>query len=99
RQIIAPRVFPPPSRIGAAATEMALDGELWSHTWPTLLRLLVGGGLGAVAGIAVGLLLGAFRPVNAAFGPLFAALYPLQQIAIFPILLMYIGRNDLPEMI
>src|SRR5699024_3422557 len=40
-QIIAPRFFPPPSRIAVAATEMALDGELWSHTWPTLLRLLV----------------------------------------------------------
>ncbi len=98
-QIIDPRFFPPPSRIAAAATEMALDGELWSHTWPTLLRLLVGGGLGAVAGIAVGLLMGAFRPVNAAFGPLFAALYPLPKIAIFPILLMIFGPTELPKMI
>ena len=98
-EIIDPRFFPPPSRIATAATEMALDGELWSHTWPTLMRLLVGGGLGAITGIAVGLLMGVFRPINAAFGPLFSALYPLPKIAIFPILLMIFGPTELPKLI
>jgi NitT/TauT family transport system permease protein len=78
---------------------MATSGELWEHTAPTLVRLLVGGGLGAIGGIVFGLLMGVFRPVNAALGPLFSALYPLPKIAIFPILLMIFGPTELPKII
>lgn len=97
--IIDPRFFPPPTTILLALYEMALDGELWHHTGPTLLRLLVGGGLGALGGIVVGLLMGSSRALNAAFGPLFSALYPLPKIAIFPILLMIFGPTELPKII
>ncbi|WP_422116365.1 ABC transporter permease [Brachybacterium sp. UNK5269] len=97
--IIDPRFFPPPTRILAAGGEMLLDGELWEHTGPTLMRLLVGGGLGAIAGIVVGLLMGSSRALNAALGPLFSALYPLPKIAIFPILLMIFGPTELPKII
>ncbi|MDN5899869.1 MAG: ABC transporter permease [Brachybacterium sp.] len=97
--IIDPRFFPPPTKIVMALGEMALDGELWQHTGPTLLRLLVGGGLGAISGIVVGLLMGSSRALNAAFGPLFSALYPLPKIAIFPILLMIFGPTELPKII
>ncbi|MGO1201009.1 MAG: ABC transporter permease, partial [Dermabacteraceae bacterium] len=89
--IIDPRFFPPPTKILQALVEMAWDGELWKHTGPTLLRLLVGGGLGALTGIVFGLLMGSSRALNAALGPLFSALYPLPKIAIFPILLMIFG--------
>ncbi|QNN82735.1 ABC transporter permease [Brachybacterium sp. Z12] len=98
-QIIDPRFFPPPSRIVTAGYEMLLDGELWMHTAPTLMRLLVGGGLGALSGIIVGLLMGSSRALNAALGPLFSALYPLPKIAIFPILLMIFGPTELPKII
>lgn len=98
-EIIDPRFFPPPSEIAGVGLSMAADGELFTHTVPTLVRLLVGGGLGALAGIAVGLLMGVSRPVNAAVGPLFSALYPLPKIAIFPILLMIFGPTELPKMI
>ena len=97
--IIDPRFFPPPTRIVAAGWEMLLSGELWQHTAPTLMRLAVGGGIGALAGIVVGLLMGASRALNAALGPLFSALYPLPKIAIFPILLMIFGPTELPKII
>lgn len=97
--IIDPRFFPPPTRILTAGGEMLASGELWEHTGPTLMRLLVGGGLGAVAGIVVGLLMGSSRALNAALGPLFSALYPLPKIAIFPILLMIFGPTELPKII
>lgn len=98
-QIIDPRFFPPPSQIVTAGIEMARTGELWMHTGPTLMRLLVGGGLGAICGIAIGLLMGSSRALNAALGPLFSALYPLPKIAIFPILLMIFGPTELPKII
>lgn len=98
-QIIDPRFFPPPSQIVTAGYEMILDGELWMHTAPTLMRLFVGGGLGAISGIVVGLLMGSSRALNAALGPLFSALYPLPKIAIFPILLMIFGPTETPKII
>ncbi|MFC0672852.1 ABC transporter permease [Brachybacterium hainanense] len=97
--IIDPRFFPAPTKILLAGWEMLRSGELWTHTGPTLLRLLVGGGLGAILGIAVGLLMGSSRALNAAVGPLFSALYPLPKIAIFPILLMIFGPTELPKII
>lgn len=98
-EIIDPRFFPPPSEIAMAGVSMLGDGELVTHTVPTLARLLVGGGLGAIAGVAVGLLMGVSRPLNAAVGPLFSALYPLPKIAIFPILLMIFGPTEIPKII
>lgn len=98
-EILDSRFFPPPTRIAAAGWQMALSGELWQHTVPTLLRLLVGGGLGAIAGIVIGMLMGVWRPLNAALGPLFSMLYPLPKIAIFPILLMIFGPTELPKVI
>lgn len=98
-EVIDPRFFPPPSEILMSGVSMLGDGELVTHTVPTLLRLLVGGGLGAVAGVAVGLLMGVSRPLNAAVGPLFSALYPLPKIAIFPILLMIFGPTEIPKII
>ncbi|WP_062946508.1 ABC transporter permease [Brachybacterium sp. sponge] len=98
-EIIDPRFFPPPTRIVAAGGEMLMSGELWQHTAPTLMRLAVGGGLGALCGIVVGLLMGSSRALNAALGPLFSALYPLPKIAIFPILLMIFGPTELPKII
>lgn len=98
-EIIDPRFFPPPSEILMSGVSMLLDGELVTHTVPTLARLLVGGGLGAIAGVAVGLLMGVSRPLNAAVGPLFSALYPLPKIAIFPILLMIFGPTEIPKII
>ncbi|CAM3948746.1 MULTISPECIES: ABC transporter permease [Helcobacillus] len=97
--IIDPRFFPAPTRILQTGIEMAASGELWSHAGPTLARLLVGGGLGAVAGVVVGLLMGSSRALNAALGPLFAALYPLPKIAIFPILLMIFGPTEVPKLL
>ena len=93
------RFFPAPTAILAAGWDMLADGELWEHTGPTLSRLLIGGGLGALAGVIVGMLMGTSRALNAALGPLFSALYPLPKIAIFPILLMIFGPTELPKII
>ena len=45
-EIIDPRFFPAPTVILAAGVTMIGDGELGKHAGPTLIRLLVGGGLG-----------------------------------------------------
>ncbi|MCC3302139.1 MULTISPECIES: ABC transporter permease [unclassified Arthrobacter] len=93
------RLFTPPSLIAEQAWKMTLSGELWQHTSATMGRLLLGFVLGAVTGILAGLLMGVWRPVRAALGPTFTALYALPKIAIVPLLLLIFGLTETPKVL
>lgn len=93
------RLFPPPSQTFARAAELIASGELFGHLFPTLARLFTGYVLGAVAGIAIGLVMGAWRPVRAALAPTFSALYALPKIAILPLLLLIFGLTETPRIL
>lgn len=97
--LIDARLFPAPTTIAARAGEMVVSGELWTHLSATLFRFASGFGIGAVVGIAAGLLMGVSRVLNAAFGPLFSALYALPKIAILPLLLLIFGLSEVPRVI
>ncbi|WP_007024789.1 ABC transporter permease [Saccharomonospora iraqiensis] len=93
------RLFTPPSEILSRGWEMISTGELWVHVYSTVGRLLTGFALGAVVGIAVGLVMGVSRPLRAAFGPTFTALYALPKIAILPLLLLIFGLTETPKVL
>lgn len=88
---IDPRIFTPPTQIGRAAGRLISVGTLQSDLGATLARLVVGYVIGAAGGIVVGLLMGVVRPLRAALGPLFTALYAVPQIALLPLLLVIFG--------
>lgn len=93
------RIFTPPSAIVQRALEMLADGSLLHHTWATIKRLLMGFLSGAAAGIIVGLIMGVIRPIRAALGPTFTALYALPKIAILPLLLLIFGLTETPKIL
>ena len=93
------RLFTPPTKIAEQAWVMILSGGLWHHLVPTVLRLLVGFSVGIVLGVAAGLLMGVWRPLRAAFGPMFTALYALPKIAILPLLLLIFGLTEVPKVL
>lgn len=93
------RLFTPPSQILVRGWEMIVGGDLWIHIGTTVARLAAGLVLGAVAGIVVGLLMGVWRPVRAALGPTFTALYALPKIAILPLLLLIFGLTETPKVL
>ena len=97
--VLDARLFTPPSEIAQRGWEMIVSGELWGHIAATVARLAVGLVLGAVAGILAGLLMGVWRPVRAAFGPMFTALYALPKIAILPLLLLIFGLTETPKVL
>lgn len=88
------RFFPAPTTIGVALVEMAVGGELWEHIGVSLVRILIGFLLGAIPGIALGLVMGFVPIVRAAFRPLVDALLPIPKIAILPLLLMIFGLGE-----
>jgi len=96
---IDPRLFSPPSAIAVRGAEMVASGELFGHVFATVARLATGLVIGAVAGILAGLVMGVWRPVRAAFEPMFTALYALPKIAILPLLLLIFGLTETPKIL
>ncbi len=88
------RFVPAPSDIAGRFWQLTLSGELAVHTGVTLYRVLVGYFIGAVPGIAIGLLMAMYRPVRIFFDPLIAALFPIPKVALMPILLLAFGFGD-----
>jgi NitT/TauT family transport system permease protein len=97
--LLDPRLFTPPTQIVARGWEMVVSGELWGHVAATTLRLIVGFVIGSALGIVAGLLMGVWRPVRAALGPTFTALYALPKIAILPLLLLIFGLTETPKIL
>lgn len=93
-KLLDPLFFPAPSSILETFYEFARSGELVSNSWMTLQRVVIGLALGAVPGIAFGLVLGANRWAAAIFDPIVALLYPIPKIAILPLVLLIFGVGE-----
>ena len=88
------RFIPAPTDIAVRFWELTISGELLRHTAATLYRVIVGYFIGAIPGIAVGLLMAMYRPVRVFFDPLIAALFPIPKVALMPLLLLAFGFGD-----
>jgi NitT/TauT family transport system permease protein len=88
------RFVPTPSDVAVRFWQLTLSGELAVHTGVTLYRVLVGYLIGAIPGIAIGLLMAMYRPVRIFFDPLIAALFPIPKVALMPLLLLAFGFGD-----
>lgn len=88
------RFFPAPSSIVETFFELLLSGELLEHIGMTLSRIAVGFVLGAVPGIALGILLGSVRTLRLLLDPIFSSLLPVPKVAIFPLLLLIFGLGE-----
>ncbi|TFD59793.1 ABC transporter permease [Cryobacterium suzukii] len=97
--VLDARLFSPPSAIGERGAEMVADGSLAVHIWATVGRLAFGFIAGSILGVFAGLIMGVVRPIRAALGPTFTALYALPKIAILPLLLLIFGLTETPKIL
>lgn len=92
------RFFPAPSRILGAIVTFLSEGDnralLLVHIGATLRRLVFGFGIGASAGIALGVVMGLNASARFAFSPLLYGLFPLPKIAIYPLMIIIFGLGD-----
>jgi NitT/TauT family transport system permease protein len=90
-----PALFlPSPLGVLMAGLEMLRSGELLTHVATSLGRILVGFGLGAVGGVAVGLAVGVSGLAEAVGAPLIAATFPVPKIALLPLLILWLGIGE-----
>lgn len=92
--VINPRYFPPPTELWSAMTDLVESGALWEHLWVTVRRVLIGFVLGSGIGVVVGLVLGTWWMMRAAFGPILSALYTVPKLALLPLFLLIFGIGE-----
>ena len=89
--------LPPPGEVARALLAMAADGTLARHLGASLQRLLLGWGLGFVAGTAVGFLAGLFSLARSSALPLVSALFPIPKIALLPLFILWLGIGEVSK--
>jgi NitT/TauT family transport system permease protein len=94
---ISPLFLPGPTAVAVEAGRMVASGELARHLGVSLVRIASGFALGAAAGTALGLLLGASPLAGALGNPLIAATYPIPKIALLPLMILWLGIGEAPK--
>jgi sulfonate transport system permease protein len=85
------RLVPPPSRIYQEFAELAAAGELQRHVIATMLRVVVGFGLGTVAGTLLGAIAGYSTIVRRLVDPSLQGLRAVPSIAWIPLFILWLG--------
>ena len=92
--VISNLTLPKPSDVALTFVRLFETGLLWAHLVPSLERLVVGGALGALAGVATGVMIGLFSYVRAGLVPLVAAIFPIPKIALLPLFVIWFGIGE-----
>src|SRR6266403_9203 len=92
--IFPPRLFPPLEAVGSAFLRLTIAGILPHHALDTLVRLLAGFALAAIAGVAIGLAMGRSRRAEDIFLPLVAIGAPIPGLAYAPLFLLWFGLGN-----
>jgi len=88
-------LFPPFSEVLISFVRISLCGELPYNFLMSFFRVLVGFTLGTSAGILIGVIMGYNQVIEKALNPIFYILYPIPTLGWLPLLVIWIGINDL----
>lgn len=92
-------LFPSPVAVSEALWTLFSERDFHQDVFASLQRILVSFGLAVAIAIPVGILMGAFPRVEAAFGPLVSAFRYLPAPAFIPLLLMWLGTGDTQKVV
>jgi sulfonate transport system permease protein len=85
------RLMPPPSRLMHTAIALTASGELQTHVAATMTRVVIGFGVGAIAGTLMGMLTGASETARRLLDPSIQALRAIPSLAWVPIFILWLG--------
>ena len=74
--------------------EVFVTHELLDHLQMSVMRAAAGLGLATVVGIAVGIMMGRVRAIESFLDPLISALFPTPKLALFPLIMIFLGIGD-----
>jgi len=88
-------MFPPFSMVMVKMYHLMASGVLEDNFVASLARVLAGFALGSAAGISMGILMGCKETMNRSLHPIFSLLYPIPVLGWAPLLMIWVGINDL----
>ncbi len=91
---LLPRYILPPSAIIQALWDTLREGLLLPATGRSLARQFSGFALGSSAGVLLGLYAGVSRWAEDVFDTIVSLTYPLPKIALFPVVVIWLGYTD-----
>jgi ABC-type nitrate/sulfonate/bicarbonate transport system permease component len=94
--VINANLFPPPSAIAQALSDLSSTGMLWRDVSASIVRVSVGFSIAAIVGIGFGLLLGRLNSLARYVLPLVELIRPISVIAWIPIAILWFGLGDRP---
>jgi NitT/TauT family transport system permease protein len=89
--LVRPDTLPPLSAVAHAWVGLLVSGDLARQGLSSLEDLVAGLGLGVVVGVALGVLMAWYRPVEILVNPLVRILYPLPRSALIPVMILWLG--------
>ena len=92
--VFPPRLFPTLETVALSFYQLTITGILPHHAIDTIVRLLSGFALAAVAGIAIGILMGRSRLAEDIFLPLVSISAPIPGLAYTPLFLLWFGTGN-----
>ena len=81
----------PPLRTFAFAGELLTRPSFWPHAWATLQAFLYALAISAVAGVALGLILGLRRFAGDVAEPILTSFYTIPKVTLYPVMLLVFG--------
>jgi ABC-type nitrate/sulfonate/bicarbonate transport system permease component len=93
--VLDPMFMPPLEDVARTFYQQVfVTHELLGHIEVSFVRAGAGLGLAAVVGIAAGILMGRVRAVESFLDPLISALFPTPKLALFPLMMIFLGIGD-----
>jgi NitT/TauT family transport system permease protein len=97
--IFPPRLFPTLEQVAASFVSLTASGILPHHALDTVVRLLAGFGLAAIAGVTIGIAMGRSRLAEDILLPLVSIAAPIPGIAYAPLFLLWFGLGNVPAVL
>jgi len=97
--IFPPRLFPTLEEVATALVRLTVAGILPHHAVQTIIRLLAGFTLAALAGVTIGLAMGRSRRAEDCLLPLVSIGAPIPGFAYAPLFLLWFGLGDVPAVL
>ena len=93
------RLFPSLGEVADTFLRLTAAGILPHHALETVVRLVVGFGMAAVVGVALGIIMGRSRRAEDIFLPLVSIGAPIPGLAYAPLILLWFGLGDVGAVI
>ena len=91
--------FPPLETVAATFARLTVSGVLPHHALDTVIRLIAGFALAAVAGVAIGIIMGRSRRAEDILLPLVSIGAPIPGLAYTPLFLLWFGPGNVSAVI